>query len=61
MLDIEKEADDLYHATISNIFKKEKDAIELIKQKEILENLENIVDSIKDVSDALKKIILKTA
>jgi len=61
MLDIEKEADDLYHSTISNIFKKEKDAIELIKQKEILENLESIVDCIKDVSDALKKIILKTA
>ena len=61
ILDIEKEADDLYHITISNLFKKEKDAIELIKQKEILENLENTVDCIKDVSDALKKIILKTA
>lgn len=61
IVDLEKEADDIYHSTISNIFKKEKDAVELIKQKEILENLENIVDCIKDVSDALKKIILKTA
>ena len=32
--ELEKESDDLYHTTISNIFKKEKDAIELIKQKE---------------------------
>ncbi len=61
IVELEKEADDIFHATISNIFKKEKDAIELIKQKEILENLENIIDCIKDVSDALKKIILKTA
>jgi uncharacterized protein Yka (UPF0111/DUF47 family) len=60
MGDLEKEADELYHSTISNIFKKEKDAIELIKQKEILENMENIADAIKDVSDFLKTIILKT-
>lgn len=59
MAELEKEADDLYHSTISNIFKKEKDAIELIKQKEILENMENIADCIKDVSDVLKTIILK--
>ncbi len=59
MVDFEKEADDLYHSTISNIFKKEKDAIELIKQKEILENMEHTVDCIKDVSDTIKTIILK--
>ena len=61
MVEFEKEADSLYHATISNIFKKEKDAIELIKQKEILETLEHITDCIKDVSDSLKTIILKMA
>jgi predicted phosphate transport protein (TIGR00153 family) len=59
IVDLEKEADDLYHSTISNIFKKEKDAIELIKQKEILENMENVADCTKDVSDILKTIILK--
>jgi len=59
MEDLEREADDLFHIVISGIFKKEKDPIELIKQKEILENLENIADSIKDVSDSLKTIILK--
>ena len=61
MVEFEKEADSLYHTTISNIFKKEKDAIELIKQKEILETLEHITDCIKEVSDSLKTIILKMA
>ena len=61
IVDLEKEADSLYHTTISNIFKNEKDAIELIKQKEILENMEHIADCIKDVSDVLKTIILKMA
>ena len=57
--DLEKEADDLYHSTISSVFKKEKDAIELIKQKEMLENMEKTTDCIKGVSNILKTIILK--
>ncbi|MBU1009975.1 MAG: DUF47 family protein [Bacteroidetes bacterium] len=59
--DLEKEADDLYHFTISTIFKKEKDAIELIKQKEILETMEDTADRIKVVSNILKTIILKVS
>lgn len=61
MTDIESEADELYHTTISNIFKNEKDAIELIKQKEIVENMERTADRIEDVSDVLKTIILKSS
>ncbi len=59
--EIEKEADNLYHSTISNLFKKEKDAIELIKQKEMLENMEETADKIKGVSNILKTIILKVS
>jgi len=59
--DIEKEADNLYHSIISNLFKKEKDAIELIKQKEMIENMEETADSIKGVSNILKVIILKVS
>jgi uncharacterized protein len=59
MSELERESDDLYHSAISNIFKKEKDAIELIKQKEMLENLEQTADSIKEVSNIIKTIILK--
>ena len=60
MSEIESSADDVYHATISEIFKKEKDAIELIKQKEILETMERTTDRIEDVSDILKTIVLKS-
>ena len=58
---IESETDDLYHEAISQIFKKEKDAIELIKQKEIIERLEQIADGIETVSSVLKTIVLKNA
>ena len=61
MTEIESTADDVYHSTISQIFKKEKNAIELIKQKEIVENLERTTDRIEDVSDILKTIVLKMA
>lgn len=57
--ELENEADDLYHIAISNIFKKEKDPIELIKQKEIIENMEKTADGIKEVSNTFKTIILK--
>ena len=59
--EIEKEADNLYHSIISNLFKKEKDAIELIKQKEMIENMEKTADSIKGVSIIIKTIILKVS
>jgi uncharacterized protein len=60
MSEIESSADDIYHSTISEIFKKEKDAIELIKQKEILETMERTTDRIENVSDILKTIVLKS-
>lgn len=58
---IESESDDLYHTAISFIFKNEKDAIELIKQKELVEALEQITDGIEIVSGGLKTIVLKNA
>lgn len=58
--EIETDADDVYHATISLIFKKEKDAIELIKQKEIIETMERTTDRIENVADILKTIVLKS-
>jgi predicted phosphate transport protein (TIGR00153 family) len=59
--EMEKEADNLYHITISAVFKKEKDAIELIKQKEMIETMEKTADAMKVVSDILKTIILKVS
>jgi predicted phosphate transport protein (TIGR00153 family) len=59
--ELEKQCDDLYHIMISDLFEKEKDAIELIKKKDIIQNLESIMDCIDDVADVLKTILLKMA
>ena len=59
--ELEKQCDGLYHMMISDLFEKEKDAIELIKKKEIIQNLESTMDCIEDVADVLKTILLKMA
>ena len=59
--ELENVADDIYHHLLSELFEAETNAIELIKNKEILESLEMTVDSIEDVSDILKTIIIKSA
>jgi predicted phosphate transport protein (TIGR00153 family) len=58
---IENRADDVYHYKLQSLFEKEKDAIELIKRKEIIETLEKAIDKAEDVSDVLKTIIIKVA
>ncbi len=59
MSDLETESDELYHTIIADLFKKEKDAFELIKKKDILDSLEQCSDRIEDVSDVIKTIIIK--
>jgi predicted phosphate transport protein (TIGR00153 family) len=59
--ELENLADDIYHQLLSGLFETEANAIELIKNKEILETLEMACDSIEDVSDILKTIIIKSA
>jgi predicted phosphate transport protein (TIGR00153 family) len=59
--ELENVADDIYHRLLSELFETETNAIELIKNKEILETLELACDSIEDVSDILKTIIIKSA
>jgi uncharacterized protein len=59
--ELENVADDIYHHLLSELFENESNAIELIKNKEILETLEMASDSIEDVSDILKTIIIKSA
>jgi predicted phosphate transport protein (TIGR00153 family) len=59
--ELENVADDIYHQLLTELFEQETNAIELIKNKEILETLEMAADSIEDVSDVLKTIIIKSA
>ena len=61
MREVEAEADELYHSMIGELFREEKDAIELIKIKDILDSLEQCADKIQDVSDVVRTIIIKMA
>lgn len=58
--EIENQADDIYHLALSDLFQNEKDAIELIKIKDMLTSLEKATDMAEDVSDVIKAIIVKT-
>ena len=42
------------------LFQIEKNAIELIKNKNIIQNLEDTTDRAKDISDCFKTIIVKS-
>jgi uncharacterized protein len=58
---IEHEADELYFVGVSELFEKEEDPKELIKNNKILEILERCVDEEEDVTDTLKAILIKMA
>ncbi|MEZ5105094.1 MAG: DUF47 family protein [Draconibacterium sp.] len=58
---LETRVDEFFHLGISSLFENEKDAIELIKQKDILTNIEKIANKIEDVSDVVKTILVKYA
>ena len=58
--EIEHEVDDIYECYMSNLFQIEKNAIELIKNKNIIQQLEDTTDRAKDISDCFKTIIVKS-
>lgn len=58
---IEHEADELYFVGIAELFEKEKDTKELMKNNKILELLERCVDEAEDVTDTIKTILIKLA
>ena len=58
---IEKAADDVYENYIIKLFKNEKNAIELIRQMEIIQMLESATDKAEDVADIIRTIVIKYA
>ncbi len=56
---LEEEADSLYHTSLGRLFDEEKNAVELIKWKEIYDNLERCVDQAEDVANVLESITIK--
>jgi uncharacterized protein len=55
----EHEADNVYRNAITELFELNDNPIEVIKLKEIYENLEESVDKCQDVSDVIEDIALK--
>jgi len=56
---LEEEADAIYHSSLGLLFETETNAIELIKWKEIYDNLERCVDQAEDVANVLESISIK--
>jgi hypothetical protein len=59
--EIEHRTDDYYFVAVAELFDKETDAAELLKNNKILEILERIVDEEEDVTDTIKSILIKMA
>lgn len=59
--DIENKADDVYEEFITKLFKEEKDCIELIKIKEVMQEMEKSTDAAERVGKILRSIIVKYA
>jgi predicted phosphate transport protein (TIGR00153 family) len=59
--DIEHKADELYFSGVQELFEKEEDTKELLKNNKILEILERCVDEEEDITDTLKAILIKMA
>ena len=58
---IEHSVDEVFENFICYLFENEKDAIELVKSKNIVQALEDSTDKAKDVSDIIRSIIIKLA
>lgn len=58
---IESEGDRLYKQEVARLFENCKDPIEIIKWKEILEQLEDSLDQCEDLSDLVRGVVMKYA
>jgi hypothetical protein len=57
---LEHEGDAAVRAAIARLFEEEKDPVEIIKWKEILEVLETATDKCEDVTNVLEAVVLKS-
>jgi uncharacterized protein len=58
---LENAGDVVLRTIIAELFEKEKDAVELLKWKEIFERIEEAIDVCEDVSNIVEGIVLKHA
>jgi predicted phosphate transport protein (TIGR00153 family) len=56
---LENEADRVFNRAIEELFRKEKNAIQLIKMKELLATIETATDRCEDVANVIESIVIK--
>ena len=59
--DLEDQGDFAFQKAISQLFEEERDPASIVKWKDILENLERIMDKYQGVSDIIEGIIVKSS
>ena len=58
---LENEADQVERRAVASLFENEKDCIQLIKFKELIEVLEKATDKAEDAANVLESIAVKSA
>lgn len=58
---LENHADDVFDTAIADLFDNEKDAIKIMKMKEILANMETATDKCEDVANVIETIMVKNS
>ena len=58
---LENEGDRISRNLIAQLFEQEKDPVEIIKWKEIIEAIETAIDKCEDVANVIETVILKSA
>lgn len=56
---LENEGDRIYRAEMARIFREVTDPIELIREKEVLNQLERAVDRCEDIMDMIRSVVVK--
>jgi uncharacterized protein len=57
--EVENAADEIHHEALAELFATEKDAIVVIKWKDIYETMESVTDRCEDVANVLQNVIVK--
>ncbi|MBI1854171.1 MAG: DUF47 domain-containing protein [Planctomycetes bacterium] len=58
---LENEGDVLLRQAVASLFQNAKDPIEVIKWKEIYENVETAIDRCEDIANAIESVVVKNA
>ena len=58
---IENHADDIFDMAVAKLFEEEKNAVEVIKMKEILSALETATDKCEDAANVIESLLVKNA